>query len=87
MLHRLATAYRTVFWVMQGSGLQCNNLYSMCREEQVLHRLATAYRTVFAKIDLTASDQHAGFALAAALQACQPLPCKLSAHLDCTCNM
>ncbi|KAK9825001.1 hypothetical protein WJX81_007702 [Elliptochloris bilobata] len=38
------------------------------REEQVLHRLASAYRTVFAKIDLTASDQHAGFALAAALQ-------------------
>ena len=36
----------------------------------MLHRLATAYRTVFAKIDLTASDQHAGFALAAALQAC-----------------
>lgn len=35
----------------------------------MLHRLATAYRTVFAKIDLTASDQHAGFALAAALQA------------------
>ena len=40
----------------------------------MLHRLATAYRTVFAKIDLTASDQHAGFALAAALQACQNHP-------------
>ena len=39
----------------------------------MLHRLATAYRTVFAKIDLTASDQHAGFALAAALQECHTL--------------
>ena len=49
----------------------------------MLHRLATAYRTVFAKIDLTASDQHAGFALAAALQACQTP----TAHMDCTYDM
>lgn len=57
--------------------VHCDDLYCMRREEQVLHRLATAYRTVFAKIDLTASDQHAGFALAAALQACFAPPSNL----------
>lgn len=60
------------FWGYAGfQGCNAMTQHCMCREEQVLHRLATAYRTVFAKIDLTASDQHAGFALAAALQASQ----------------